>query len=149
MTPKKIAVLSLAGLMSVTAAATVLAATMTPDQYVAERQAAMKADGKALKGAANFTGEQAVAALATVQKNYARLPGLFPNKETITDKSEALPVIWDQFDQFTAIFKKGDTAAATGIAAAKAGDTAGYKAAVKLVAATCKDCHDTFRAEDD
>jgi cytochrome c556 len=149
MTPQKITVLALAGLLSVTAAVSVFADTpMNPEQLVATRQAAMKADGKALKGSDAFTGAKAVAALTTVETNYGRLPALFV-KDSITDKSDALPIIWQQFDDFSAIFKKGAAAAAVGIAAAKAGDTAGYKAAVKAVAATCNECHDTYRMKKD
>lgn len=150
MTPKKITMLALAGLTSMTTVATVLADTpVAPEKLVAERQAAMKADGKALKGSADLIGDKAIAALTIVQTNYTRLPGLFPTKDTITDKSEALPAIWDDFDKFSAIFKKGADAATDGIAAAKAGDAVKYKADIKLIAATCNECHTTFRAKRD
>jgi len=149
MTPKKIAVLALAGLLSVTAVVGVFADTpSTPDQLVAARQAAMKADGKALRGSDGFTGDKAVAALTIVAANYTKLPSLFV-KDSITKKSVALPIIWTQFDDFSAIFKKGADAATAGIAAAKAGDTAGYQAAIKTIASTCNECHNTYRAKDD
>ena len=141
----KITALALAGVLSLSAAATVLADTpLTADQAVAARQAAMKADGRALRGSDAFTGDKAVAALTAVQDNYTKLPSLFI-KDSVTDKSEALPAIWDNFDKFSAIFKKGADAAADGIAAIKAGDTAKYQADIKIIASTCNECHDTYR----
>jgi len=149
MTPKKFAVLAMTGLLSVTAAASVFADTpMTADQAVAARQAAMKSDGKALKGSDGFTGDKAIAALTEVQKNYTKLPSLFV-KDSITSKSIALPIIWQQFDDFSAIFKKGADAAAVGIAAVKAGDTVGYQTAIKTIASTCNECHNTYREKKD
>jgi cytochrome c556 len=145
----KITALALAGLMSVTAVATVFAdAPMTAEQAVMARTALMKQDGKALKGAAAFTGAKAIAALTTVQTNYGKLPALFI-KDSITGKSIALPIIWKQFDQFSAIFAKGAAAATDGIAAVKAGDMTKYKADLKLVASTCMECHKVYRAKDD
>ena len=145
MIPKKISRLSLAATFILGAAAA-WAATMSPDDAVAARQAAMKQDGKVLRGAANLSGDKAVTVLATVQANYRKLPSLFI-KDSITDKSLALPVIWQEFDQFSAIFKKGADAAAAGIAAAKAGDVAKYKAAVETIGGTCNECHQTYRAK--
>jgi cytochrome c556 len=145
MTLAKITALTLAGFVSIATAAAVFAATpLTAEQAVAARQAAMKQDGRILRGASSFTGDKAVETLQTVHDNYVKLPSLFI-ENSITDKSLALPVVWERFDEFTGIFKHGAEAAAKGIAAAKAGDTAGYKAAVQTVAETCNTCHDTFR----
>jgi len=145
MTPRKITAFVLATLVAGAATAVAVAATpMSADQAVAERQAAMKEDGRALRGSASLTGDKAVAVLEKVKANYDRLPGLF-SKDSVTDKSVAKPIIWQQFDQFSAIFKKGSDAAAAGIAAAKAGDTAGYQAAIKTIADTCNECHQSYR----
>ena len=82
---KRLTVLALAGLLSVTAVATVLAdSPLTADEAVTARQAAMKADGKVLCGADGLTGDKAIAALQTVVDNYSKLPSLFP-KDSITD----------------------------------------------------------------
>jgi len=147
MTFKKTTVFVLAGLMSMGIAATVLAddAAMAPDKAIAARQAAMKADGKVLRGANDFTGDAAVKALQTVYDNYTKLPSLFP-KDSTSANSLALPVIWTDWDNFIAIFKKGADAATDGIAAAKAGDTAKYQADVAVVAGTCGACHMTYRS---
>ena len=142
----KVSVLVLAGLISATTAAAVFADTpLTADQAVAARQAAMKADGRALRGSDALTGDKAIAVLTTVQDNYTKLPALFI-KDSITAKSEALPAIWDNFDKFSAIFKKGADAATDGIAAINAGDTAKYQADIKIIGSTCNECHDTYRA---
>ena len=141
----KITALALAGLL--TLGVTSVFADNN-DDLVSQRQAAMKEDGKVLRGAAALTGDDAVAALTTVQANFTKLPSLFP-KDSVTSDSLALPAIWAQFDQFTGIFKKGADLAADGIAAAKAGDTAKYQADVTAIAATCDECHTTFRSKDD
>jgi cytochrome c556 len=143
----RVSIFALAGLLSVGAAATVFADTpLSADQVVSARQTAMKLDGRALRGADNFTGDKAVAALTTVHENYTKLPSLFP-EGSATDKSLALPTIWQQFDEFTGIFKTGADAAADGIAAAKAGNMDKYRADVKVIAETCNTCHATFRSK--
>jgi cytochrome c556 len=145
MTPRKITAFALVTLVVGAAAAVAMADTpLSPEQAVAARQAAMKEDGRALRGSSSFTGDKAVATLEKVKANYDRLPALFI-KDSITGKSVAKPIIWQQFDQFSAIFKKGSDAAVQGIAAAKAGDTAGYQAAIKTIAGTCDECHQTYR----
>ncbi len=144
----KITAVALAGLLSLGAVATVLAdAPLTAEQAVAARQAAMKQDGRALKGSINLTGDKAIAVLTMVEQNYTKLPDLFP-KDSVTGKSIALPIIWTQFDKFSAIFKQGADAAADGIAAVKAGDMAKYKADIQAIGATCDSCHMTYRAKD-
>ena len=120
-------------------------ADATTDQLVATRQAAMKADGRTLRGADQLSGDKAIAALQTVLDNYSKLPTLFP-KDSLNDKSIAKPVIWQRFDDFSALFKKGADAAADGIAAAKAGDSDKYLADLQVIDKTCNDCHATFRS---
>lgn len=145
MTPSKFAMPAFAGLLLMTAVATAFAAApMSATELVAARQAAMKEDGRILKGADALTGDQAIEALRAIEANYAKFPSQFP-KDSLTDKSIALPIIWEQFDQFSAIFKKGEDAAAEGIAAVKAGDMEKYQASIEVVASTCKECHSTYR----
>lgn len=142
----KIAATTLAGLLLAGFAASALADTpLTADQAVAQRQAAMKADGRSLRGSNDLAGDKAIAVLTTVQANYTKLPSLFP-PNSITGKSIAKPIIWQQFDQFSAIFKKGADAAADGIAAVKAGDMDKYKADIQTIASTCNECHNTYRS---
>ena len=123
-------------------------ASMTADQKVAARQAAMKADGKALKAAlTGATGQDAIDAAQTLVQNFTNFPALFADGAT-NDKSEALPVVWTEFDKFTAIFTDDTAQAKLMLAAAKSGDKAGYIAAGKAIGASCDKCHDTYRQKD-
>jgi cytochrome c556 len=117
---------------------------LTAEQAVQARQTAMKEDGRALRHADELTGEDAIKVLTLIEANYERLPSLFP-EDSITGKSIAKPIIWDRFDEFTAIFDKGAAAAADGIAAIEAGDQGEYLASLKRIGATCTECHRTFR----
>ena len=156
----KLAAFALAALMSLGIAAAVVAddtaanpamvtapaaSTMKPEDAVSARRAAMMEDGKTLRGSADFTGDQAIAAMQTVLDNYNKLPSLFV-EDSIVGKSKALPKIWTDWAEFAAIFNKGAAAAVDGLAAAKAGDITKYVADVKIIADTCNSCHDTFRA---
>src|SRR5690349_4465832 len=78
-------------------------ATMTNDQLVEARQAAMKQNGMTLKGAGDLSGDQAVAAATTLLQNFTNLPDLF-KEGSITDKSKAQPNIWENWDDFRARF---------------------------------------------
>ena len=131
------------GMVSVFAQDAFVAPT-TPEEAVTMRQALMKEDGGILKGSADLTGDAAVAALQTILTNYTHIPALFP-EGSIVGNSKALPAIWENWDGFNAILETGKTAATAGIAAAKAGDAAGYGAALKTLGGTCGQCHEAFR----
>jgi cytochrome c556 len=64
-------------------------------------------------------------------------------------KTRALPEIWKKPDDFTAAQKMLTDRAPKLLAAVKAKDTAGVKAAFKELGGACKNCHDTFRAPED
>ena len=116
----------------------------TPEEAVTMRNALMREDGGILRGAADLTGPEAVAAMTKLRDNYSHIPALFP-EGSIVGESEALPAIWENFDAFTAIADAGVTAAESGIAAAEAGDAAAYAEAIKAIGATCGQCHQQFR----
>ena len=122
-------------------------ASMTPDQMVAARQAAMKQDGGALKAAFGQSGAEAEASATLLLKNFTNFPALF-KEGSLTDKSGALPVIWTEFDKFSAIFVKDQELATTMLAAAKSGDTAAFMTAAKGIGASCGECHQTYRKKD-
>jgi len=149
MSIKKISALAIAGLLAISAAATVaqdaFVAPATPEEAVEMRQALMKEDGGIVRGLAGLSGAEAVTALNTVLTNYTHIPDLFPEGSIVGD-SKALPAIWDNWDAFTAIVETGKTAATAGIAAAEAGDAAGYGAALQALGATCGACHQQFRS---
>jgi cytochrome c556 len=116
------------------------AASMTNDQLVAARVAAMKEDGRILRGAASLTGAEAVAAATTVLKNFTNFPSLF-KPGSITPDSRATPAIWENWADFTARMNAEKANATAMLAAAKSGDTGAYKAAVDALKAPCSNCH--------
>jgi cytochrome c556 len=119
-------------------------ASMSNDELVAARQAAMKEDGGILRSALRLEGADAVAAAGTLLKNFTNFPALF-REGSITDKSEALPVIWEKWDVFTGLFAEAQASAAAALAAANAGDMAGYQAGIKGIQPLCGTCHQQFR----
>jgi cytochrome c556 len=145
----RISALALAGLMTVGVVATfaqdAFVAPTDPAELVAARQALMKEDGGLLKAAGGLTGAEAVTAMQTLLTNYTHIPALFPEGSIVGD-SEALPAIWQNWDAFVAIVETGKTAAAAGLAAAEAGDTAAYTDALKALGGTCGQCHQQFRS---
>jgi cytochrome c556 len=119
-------------------------ATMTNDQLVDARQAAMKQNGMTLRGAAALTGDQAVAAATSLLQNFTNLPDLF-KQGSITDKSRALPTIWENWEDFRGRFDHDAEAATRMLVAAQSGDTAGYAAAIQEIGESCGACHMTYR----
>jgi cytochrome c556 len=148
MSIKKISAMAIAGLLAISAVATVaqdaFVAPATPEKAVTLRKNLMREDGGILRGAADLTGAEAVAAMQTLQTNYSHIPALFP-ENSIVGESKALPAIWENWDAFVAIAKRGEDAAAAGLAAAEAGDAAGYAAALQALGGTCGACHQQFR----
>lgn len=143
--------------LAVTAAAAALAqdvpaiaidpaiATMTNEQLVDARQAAMKANGRTLRGAAGLTGEQAVVAATVLLQNFTNLPEMF-REGSITGTSKAQPNIWENWADFRARMDHDTEVARRMLVAAQSGDTAGYTAAIQEVGDSCGSCHMTYRA---
>ena len=63
-------------------------------------------------------------------------------------KTQALATIWSKPDDFKTAMKMFSDAAPKLNAAASADDLAGVKAAFGEVGKSCKNCHETFRAEE-
>lgn len=148
MSIKKISALAIAGLLAISAVATVaqdaFVPPATPEEAVEMRQALMREDGGIMRGLGGLSGAEAVAALNTLLTNYTHIPDLFPEGSIVGD-SEALPAIWENWDAFVAIVESGKAAATTGITAAEAGDAAAYGAALQALGGTCGACHQQFR----
>lgn len=121
-------------------------ASMTADQKVEARRAAMKADGAALRTASRSTGPDAVKLIDVTLQNFTNFPALFADGATNANSS-ADPQLWTEFDRFTALFDKGKAALLLARAAAASGDTAGLKKAIGQVSTVCSDCHQTYRDE--
>jgi cytochrome c556 len=139
-----------AALVALLLAAPVIAATSeaasAADDVIAQRQDLMKTDGQLLRKAMSAKGTDGVDDLKQLQANFGKLPTLFPPGSTATN-SHALPVIWQQFDQFKGLFAKAQAATGDAIADAQAGDEAKYKTDLRAVFKVCGDCHGTFRAD--
>ncbi len=99
---------------------------------------ALKAMGEAANGVRAYNQAEIDAALGVLQSEAARIPMLFEAQEE-DPKSEALPVIWSQFDAFS------DKAAAM---KASVGMTVTQEALPQVlgqIAETCKGCHQVYR----
>ncbi len=124
-----------------------------PDVLVAQRQAAMKLQGKYLgpigammKGAVPYNAD-VVAINATFLENLARMPWDGFQPSTSGEKSAAKPEIYTDMAKFRAAADTLETATARLGAAARAKDEAGVRANFGGVAKACGSCHDTFRVK--
>ena len=90
--------------------------------------------------------EEAKPLMKKISNNYKKLLDYFPDNTKEGFKTEALPSIWENKDEFNALMQK---ASDDMIRLAKAIDTAEDLRAVqkKLMWSNCSSCHDRFRAE--
>mgnify|MGYP001278393944 CR=1 FL=1 len=150
MTRSKFSGFAIAGLLAAGTMAVLaqdaFTAPATPEEAVEVRQAMMRENGGILRSAAGLSGEEAITAMTTLRDNFSHIPDVFPENSIVGD-SKALPAIWENWDDFTAIAESGLAAAESGLAAAEAGDMAAYTAAVQTIGGTCGQCHQQFRAE--
>ncbi|MGI9484228.1 MAG: c-type cytochrome [Hyphomicrobiales bacterium] len=105
----------------------------------------MKTIGTMLKGEAAFDGEAVKASASVIAGHAKEIPHLFP--EGSNEKpTEALPSVWDKWDEFTAIASDLESAAGRlAEVASSAGDVSEIKKQFLGVAKTCKSCHEDFR----
>ncbi len=122
-----------------------------PDVMVAQRQAAMKLQGKylgpiggMLKGNIPYNAD-IVARNATFLENLARMPWDGFDPSTQGEKSKAKPEIYKDPAKFKAAYEALEEATSKLGAAARAKDEAGVKATFGGVAKACGSCHDNFR----
>ncbi len=115
----------------------------TAEEAISMREALMKENGGLLRSAGQLTGDEAIAAAQTLLDNYTHMPDLFPEG---SEGGDALPAIWQNWEAFTAIIDTGRTGAEAALAAAQAGDTAGYAAGLQTIMGTCGQCHQQFRS---
>jgi cytochrome c556 len=129
--------------------------TITPDpaltglsheQAVEKRQQTMKLNGATLKAAGALSGAEAVTAAETLITDFSNLTVLWPEGSDQVPGSEALPVIWQNWDTFQGNLKQGVILATQLKAAAEAGDAAAYGATIKQIGGLCGQCHQQFRA---
>lgn len=102
----------------------------------------LKVLGAMAKGEAAFDATTARAAAADIARHAAETPALFAAPET-DPKSEALPVIWDQFDDFTAQSQALESIARGLSTSLSAPQDLGP--ALAALGASCKSCHEAYR----
>ena len=102
----------------------------------------IKTLGGLAKGTIDFDLEQARAALAEIESTAKTVPGLFKTAE-MDPKSEALPLIWTNFANFTAKSEALEGAAATALASFSSKDD--LIPSMRALGSTCKSCHSKYR----
>jgi cytochrome c556 len=118
---------------------------------IAERQALMKANGKAtgpivaiMKG-----GPFDLAAVQNALKTYVdaskKGPALFPDDSKTGEDTAALPAIWENKKDFEDHFAKLGADATDALDKIK--DEASFKAVMPGVLKDCGGCHETYRAK--
>jgi cytochrome c556 len=114
------------------------------------RQTLMRSNGPGLKsvfqmlqGDAPFDPAAAEKAMQKLADDAAVLPTLFPPGSDVG--SNARPLIWSEFDQFTALYAKLQSDAQAGAAAAAANDLESLRVAFAGVDQDCGACHEKYR----
>jgi cytochrome c556 len=111
---------------------------------------AAKVGGDMTKGKIPFDADKAAKAMAEISEVPDKYVTLFPKGTehgAIAD-SEASPKIWEDFDGFKEVAQKLKEASAQAASAAANGDAA-FAAAFKDMTKVCKECHETYRVEED
>ena len=119
------------------------------DQNVKERMIVMqemanntKIIAQMLKGKTSFDANEAKLALERLSSLSLETPKVF--KINATDpKSEAKPVIWDEFDEFTRLSK--DLAETAILLAGSIGTIDDLRPTLRGVSSGCKACHSQYR----
>ncbi|HEX6441303.1 MAG TPA: cytochrome c [Stellaceae bacterium] len=125
------------------------------DKVIAERQEAMKQQGREMVAVRNyFQGkaeqEAAITAIEALKKSVPKVPEWFPPGTGIgevTVKTGAKPEIWQQHDKFLADDKTVIGQIDTLEAAVKSGDKAKVETVFNEIK-FCNACHETFRARE-
>lgn len=140
------------GLVSVTwicVASAVLAHGGVTNRAVLERMEGMtqladsvKVLGNMAKGATGFDPDRAAEAKAALAHNAAQVTAQFRAPET-DPKSEALPVIWSDWDRFA----QEAAALEKAVADMETGTLEGVRAGLGTVGQSCSGCHERYRLE--
>jgi cytochrome c556 len=136
-------------LISLTISSVAFAHSGVKDKNVKERMMVMKEMagntkiiGKMVKGKTSFDANQVKLALERLSALSLETPKVFTINAT-DPKSEAMPNIWDEFDEFTKLSKD---LAETSIVLANSVETIeDLRPALKKVSSGCKACHSRYR----
>lgn len=83
-----------------------------------------------------------------IENSTKELGNIFQEGSNIGE-SEALPVIWEDTEEFAAAITKVQEAAAAFVAAADTGDADAIGGAFRNLGGSCRGCHDEFRVAQD
>ena len=97
---------------------------------------AAKGDVKTLEGPAK-----------AMQRWAALVPAVFPAGSNTGSNTKANPEVWTDMVGFHKAAAAMGEAAGKMVELAKAGDTAGVEAQVKVLGGTCAGCHNTYKAK--
>ena len=102
----------------------------------------MRTLGGMAKGVIDFDLEQSKAALANIESTAKTVPVLFESDE-MHPKSEALPLIWTNFADFTAKSEALEGVAAKALASFSSKDD--LIPSIRALGGMCKSCHSKYR----
>ena len=136
-------------LVSLTISSVAFAHSGVKDKNVKERMMVMKEMagntkiiGQMLKGKTAFDSNQVKLALERLSALSLETPKVFTINAT-DPKSEAMPNIWDEFDEFTKLSK--DLAETSIVLANSIATIEDLRPALKKVSSGCKACHSRYR----
>jgi cytochrome c556 len=146
----KTATLAMAGILALGLGVTI--ASATPDDQIKARQAAMKANGKAMGELAKIYKEEApfdaavvkaqLDAMGKAYEDSVKANAWAPESAQGSVETWAKPEIWSDPDGFK---KAGETFGAAMAPVAAATALASFKPAFEQLGGGCKGCHDKFR----
>ncbi len=99
-----------------------------------------------VRGEQRYTKGKFMERVQTVKAVSADIPALFPAGST-QKPSEALPAIWDNWDDFTARSNRFHELVLSLETAVEGGDRNLVKSSFRDLARTCKGCHDDYKAD--
>lgn len=118
--------------------------SMSVDQLVSARQDAMKQNGSVLRSAMRASGDEAVKSATVLLQSFANMPALF-REGSVNGASDALPAIWENWDDFKGRLDASAAAAQRALDAAKSGDATTYATAMQEIGQSCGGCHQAYR----
>lgn len=111
-------------------------------ELMKQTQESTKVLGAMAKGERTFDASLARAAAAEIARHANETPDLFRAQE-MDAKSEALPAIWENFDDF---IRKSKDLGAVALALSTSLETeADLRAGLGQIGAACKACHESYR----
>ena len=125
-------------------------AEQTVEEIIKERKSIFSKNYKTAKRvqglASNGDIEEAKKLMIEMSDNYKRLLDLFPENSKVGFKTEALPSIWENKDEFNLLMTKASSNMIK--LTSVIDETEDMKATLgKYMWSSCKSCHSKFRAE--